>query len=184
MIQDAVVPRSRLPEVLSASYGIAKKYELRLANVFHAGDGNLHPFICFDSRSPEQVRRVKEAGRELMETCVAAGGTITGEHGVGLDKRDFLPLIFSDDDMDTMLRVRAAFDPTRLCNPGKIIPMLRGCGEARVLSEPRAVATGSVGSPGFVMQQRGAASLKNLEVDTPERQSHSAREGGKAAGSG
>src|SRR5688500_20401425 len=131
MIQDAVVPRSRLPEVLSASYGIAKKYELRLANVFHAGDGNLHPFICFDSRSPEQVRRVKEAGRELMETCVAAGGTMTGEHGGGLDKRDFLPLILSDDDMDTMLQARAALAPTRWCNRERIIPMLRGVEDAR-----------------------------------------------------
>lgn len=137
MIQDAVVPRSRLAEVLAASYGIALKYQLRLANVFHAGDGNLHPLICFDSRSPDEVRRVKEAGRELMETCVRAGGSITGEHGVGLDKRDFLPLIFSDDDMETMLRVRAAFDPTGLCNPGKIIPMLRGCGEARAIQSTR-----------------------------------------------
>ncbi len=157
MIQDAVVPRSRLPEVLAEAYRISAKYQLRLANVFHAGDGNLHPLICFDSRSPDDVRRVKEAGRELMETCVRAGGSITGEHGVGLDKRDFLPLIFSDDDMETMLRVRAAFDPTGLCNPGKIIPMLRGCGEARVLSEPGAVATGSVRAPELLMQQRGAA---------------------------
>ncbi|MBA3256723.1 MAG: FAD-binding protein, partial [Pyrinomonadaceae bacterium] len=195
MIQDAVVPRSRLPEVLAEAYRISAKYQLRLANVFHAGDGNLHPLICFDSRSSDDVRRVKEAGRELMETCVSAGGTITGEHGVGLDKRDFLPLIFSDDDMDTMLRVRAAFDPTRLCNPGKIIPLLRGCGEARVLSEPRADrgpqagsplgvvdATGSPPGPSTSLQQRGAASLKNWEVDTPERRSHSALEGGKAAG--
>ena len=119
MIQDAVVPRSRLPEVLATSYRIAEKYRLRLANVFHAGDGNLHPLICFDSRSPDEVRRVKEAGRELMETCVRAGGSITGEHGVGLDKRDFLPLIFSDDDMEVMLRVREAFDPTGLCNPAR-----------------------------------------------------------------
>ncbi len=133
MIQDAVVPRSRLPEVLADAYEISAKYQLRLANVFHAGDGNLHPFICFDSRSPDQVLRVKEAGRELMETCVRAGGTITGEHGVGLDKRDFLPLIFSSDDMDAMLRVRYAFDPAGLCNPGKIIPMLKGCGEARAV---------------------------------------------------
>ncbi|MEP6922791.1 MAG: FAD-binding protein, partial [bacterium] len=133
MIQDAVVPRSRLPEVLAGAYEISAKYQLRLANVFHAGDGNLHPFICFDSRSPDQVLRVKEAGRELMETCVRAGGTITGEHGVGLDKRDFLPLIFSPDDMDAMLRVRYAFDPAGLCNPGKIIPMLKGCGEARAV---------------------------------------------------
>ncbi|MGH9961433.1 MAG: FAD-binding oxidoreductase, partial [Pyrinomonadaceae bacterium] len=83
MIQDAVVPRSRLPEVLAEAYRISAKYQLRLANVFHAGDGNLHPLICFDSRSPDDVRRVKEAGRELMETCVRAGGSITGEHGVG-----------------------------------------------------------------------------------------------------
>lgn len=154
MIQDAVVPRSRLPEVLDDAYRIAAKYQLRIANVFHAGDGNLHPLICFDSRSAVEVHNVKEAGRELMETCVRAGGSITGEHGVGFDKRDLLSLIFSEADMDVMLGVRAAFDPTGLCNPGKIIPMLRGCGEARavqskvqspesnVLSEPGAVATG------------------------------------------
>jgi len=134
MIQDAVVPRSRLPEVLAASYRIGAKYGLRVANVFHAGDGNLHPFICFDSRHTDEVLKVKEAGRELMETCVRAGGSITGEHGVGLDKSDYLPLIFSVDDMDAMLRVRAAFDPTGLCNPEKIIPTLRGCGEARGLA--------------------------------------------------
>jgi glycolate oxidase subunit GlcD len=137
MIQDAVVPRSRLPEVLDAAYRIAAKYQLLIANVFHAGDGNLHPLICFDSRSADQVHRVKEAGRELMETCVRAGGSITGEHGVGFDKRELLPLIFSEADMDTMLRVRAAFDPSGLCNPGKIIPTLRGCGEARAQTKSK-----------------------------------------------
>ncbi|MEA2175402.1 MAG: glycolate oxidase [Blastocatellia bacterium] len=131
MLQDAVVPRSRLPEVLAATYRIGAKYNLRVANVFHAGDGNLHPFLCFDARHPDEVRRVKEAGRELMETCVRAGGSITGEHGVGLDKSEYLPLIFSAMDMDTMLRVRAAFDPSGLCNPSKIIPTSRSCGEAR-----------------------------------------------------
>ncbi|HET9478491.1 MAG TPA: FAD-linked oxidase C-terminal domain-containing protein [Pyrinomonadaceae bacterium] len=134
MIQDAVVPRSRLPQVLRAAYDIAARYQLRIANVFHAGDGNLHPLICFDSRFSDQVRRVKEAGRELMEVCVAAGGTITGEHGVGLDKRELLPLVFSEADMNAMLSVRAAFDPLGLCNPGKIIPMLRGCGEAKAVA--------------------------------------------------
>ncbi|HET6851121.1 MAG TPA: FAD-linked oxidase C-terminal domain-containing protein, partial [Pyrinomonadaceae bacterium] len=133
MIQDAVVPRSRLPEVLGAAYDIASRYELRLANVFHAGDGNLHPLICFDSRFADQVRRVKDAGRELMEVCVRAGGTITGEHGVGLDKRELLPLVFSDADMNVMLSVRAAFDPLGLCNPGKIVPLLRGCGEGKAV---------------------------------------------------
>src|SRR5690242_7865875 len=134
MIQDAVVPRSRLPEVLGAAYDIAARHQLKIANVFHAGDGNLHPLICFDSRFPEEVRRVKEAGRELMEVCVRAGGTITGEHGVGLDKRELLPLVFSEADMDAMLRVRAAFDPLGLCNPGKIVPLLRGCGEAKAIA--------------------------------------------------
>ncbi|HEY8410958.1 MAG TPA: FAD-binding protein, partial [Pyrinomonadaceae bacterium] len=134
MIQDAVVPRSRLPEVMRAAYDIATRNQLRIANVFHAGDGNLHPLICFDSRFADEVRRVKEAGRELMEVCVAVGGTITGEHGVGLDKRELLPLVFSEADMNAMLSVRAAFDPLGLCNPGKIIPMLRGCGEARAIS--------------------------------------------------
>ena len=134
MIQDAVVPRSRLPEVLGAAYEIATRYQLRIANVFHAGDGNLHPLICFDSRSADEVRRVREAGRELMQVCVAAGGTITGEHGVGLDKRELLPLVFSDADMNAMLKVRAAFDPLGLCNPGKIVPMLRGCGEAKAIA--------------------------------------------------
>ena len=134
MIQDAVVPRSTLPEVLGAAYEIAARYQLRIANVFHAGDGNLHPLICFDSRFPEEVLRVREAGRELMEVCVKVGGTITGEHGVGLDKRELLPLVFSDADMNAMLRLRAAFDPLGLCNPGKIIPMLRGCGEGKAVS--------------------------------------------------
>jgi len=141
MIQDAVVPRSRLPEVLDAAYEIAAKYKLRIANVFHAGDGNLHPLICFDSRFPEEVRRVKEAGRELMQVCVSAGGTITGEHGVGLDKRDLLPLVFSEDDLNVMLRVRTAFDPQGICNPGKIVPMLRGCGEASAVAQSAPQAT-------------------------------------------
>jgi glycolate oxidase subunit GlcD len=140
MIQDAVVPRSRLPQVLGAAYDIASRYQLRIANVFHAGDGNLHPLICFDSRFPDDVRRVKEAGRELMQVCVAAGGTITGEHGVGFDKRELLPLVFSEADMDAMLRVRAAFDPLGLCNPGKIVPMLRGCGEAKAVASDNGAA--------------------------------------------
>ena len=136
MIQDAVVPRSHLPEVLGAAYEIAGRHQLRIANVFHAGDGNLHPLICFDSRFPDEVLRVREAGRELMEVCVGVGGSITGEHGVGLDKRDYLPLVFSDADMEAMLKVRAAFDPLGLCNPGKIVPMLRGCGEAKAIAQP------------------------------------------------
>ena len=160
MIQDAVVPRSRLPEVLNAAYDIAARYQLRIANVFHAGDGNLHPLICFDSRFPEEVRRVKEAGRELMEVCVAAGGTITGEHGVGLDKRELLPLVFSEADMSAMLSVRAAFDPLGLCNPGKIVPMLRGCGEAK------AVASSGVPEP-RTQPVRAPVPESHIEIATP-----------------
>ena len=147
MIQDAVVPRSRLPEVLAETYRIGARYNLQLANVFHAGDGNLHPLICFDLRRGDDLERVRQAGREIMETCVRAGGSITGEHGVGLDKSSYLPLIFSEADMSAMLQVRAAFDPKGLCNPGKIIPTPQGCGEARAVatrsvSVSRAVATG------------------------------------------
>ncbi len=162
MIQDAVVPRSRLPEVLGEAYRISAKYQLRLANVFHAGDGNLHPLICFDSRSQDEVRRVKEAGRELMQACVRAGGSISGEHGVGLDKREFLSMIFSEVDMDAMLRVRAAFDSSGLCNPGKIIPMLRGCGEGRAV----ATAETHVQSPmSKVQSQFDTHSLKPSTLD-------------------
>jgi glycolate oxidase subunit GlcD len=168
MIQDAVVPRSRLPEVLAETYRISARYDLRLANVFHAGDGNLHPLICFDLRRGDDLERVRQAGREIMETCVNAGGSITGEHGVGLDKSSYLPLIFSDDDMTAMLQVRAAFDPSGLCNPGKIIPLPRGCGEARAvatqeLSEPGAVATGySVPQPDQIRLSTTNLSLSHM----------------------
>jgi glycolate oxidase subunit GlcD len=164
MIQDAVVPRSKLPEVLADAYRIALKYRLRIANVFHAGDGNLHPLICFDSRSADEVRRVKEAGRELMETCVRAGGSITGEHGVGFDKRELLSLIFSEADMDAMLRVRAAFDPSGLCNPGKIIPLLRGCGEARAVASP---GNNTVPIPGARSKEVG--DLLGARASRPQR---------------
>src|SRR2546427_1468121 len=178
MIQDAVVPRSRLPEVLAETYRISARYNLQLANVFHAGDGNLHPLICFDLRRGDDLERVRQAGREIMETCVRAGGSITGEHGVGLDKSGYLPLIFSEDDMEAMLAVRAAFDGSGLCNPGKIIPTPRGCGEARAVatrsvSVPRAVATGHSGP--------GAAPMNENLESSPERQSLSPNRRGKAA---
>jgi len=160
MIQDAVVPRSHLPEVLAETYRIAAHYNLQLANVFHAGDGNLHPLICFDLRRGDDLEHVRQAGREIMETCVRAGGSITGEHGVGLDKSAYLPLIFSEDDMDAMLRVRAAFDPSGLCNPGKIIPLPRGCGEAR------AVATQSLSEPGAV-QGEGLSNARPIPHPSP-----------------
>jgi D-lactate dehydrogenase (cytochrome) len=166
MIQDAVVPRSRLPEVLGAAYDIAGRYHLRIANVFHAGDGNLHPLICFDSRFPEEVARVREAGRELMEVCVRAGGTITGEHGVGLDKRELLPLVFSEADMNAMLSVRAAFDPMGLCNPGKVIPMLRGCGEGKaVATSTEAAAVAAAAMPAMSRARHSTKSFVKTQFD-------------------
>jgi glycolate oxidase subunit GlcD len=182
MIQDAVVPRSRLPEVLADVFRIASTYQLRIANVFHAGDGNLHPLICFDSRSADEVRRVKAASRELMETCVRAGGSITGEHGVGFDKRELLSLIFSDRDMETMLSVRAAFDPTGLCNPGKIIPLLRGCGEARAIFQTTQPTPPEVGDLLGPRASRPQGPADSSLWDTDE-QRLSPRNGGNLAGS-
>ena len=127
MVQDATIPRSRLPEVLDEIYRIADRHGLEVANVFHAGDGNLHPNISFDGRDPDQVRRVKSASDQIMRLCTSVGGSITGEHGVGLDKIDFMKLIFSDEDLRRMLDVRDAFNPLGLCNPGKVIPSIKTC---------------------------------------------------------
>lgn len=125
MVQDAVIPRSKLPIVLAKVYSIAKTYNLRISNVFHAGDGNLHPNISYDGRDKDEVSRVKTACREIMELCVGVGGSITGEHGVGADKIDYMSLIFSENDLKTMLSIRDCFNPKQLANPKKMIPSLR-----------------------------------------------------------
>jgi glycolate oxidase subunit GlcD len=122
-VQDAVVPRSTLPDILERISEVATRYGLRVSNVFHAGDGNLHPNINFDGRDPAVVRRVEEACGEIMRACVAAGGTITGEHGVGSDKLRFMPLIFDPDSLGAMRAVRRSFDPYERCNPGKVVPV-------------------------------------------------------------
>ena len=122
LVQDATVPRTRLPDVLSKISEIAAEYGLQVANVFHAGDGNLHPNIVFDRRDSEETRRVEEASARIMKACVDAGGTITGEHGVGADKRKYMPLVFSEAEMAALRRVKAAFDPDGVWNPGKVIP--------------------------------------------------------------
>ncbi len=129
-ILDGVVPRSKLPEVLRRVLEICERYNFRVANVFHAGDGNLHPNVLFDERVAGESERVLKAGEEIMQVCVAVGGTITGEHGVGLEKKDFMPLIFSADDMAAMEKVKAAFFTTENFNPCKVLPTGRGCGEA------------------------------------------------------
>lgn len=128
-VQDGVVPRTRLPEVLGRIRQLEARCGLRIANVFHAGDGNLHPLICYDEKIPGQASRAAEAGGEILSYCIEAGGSITGEHGVGMDKREFMPKMFTDDDLDVMLTVRDAIDPRHLCNPGKMFPTPRLCGE-------------------------------------------------------
>jgi glycolate oxidase subunit GlcD len=128
-VQDAVVPRTKLPEILAKTCEICDRYGLRLANVFHAGDGNLHPNICYDGRDPDETARVMAAGREIMEACLKAGGALSGEHGIGLEKKDFMSLLFSPDDLEVMSRVRTVFNPRDLLNPGKLLPTPRICAE-------------------------------------------------------
>ncbi|MFP8873218.1 MAG: FAD-linked oxidase C-terminal domain-containing protein, partial [Myxococcota bacterium] len=129
-VHDAVVPRALLPEILEQVCEIGDRYGLRLSNVFHAGDGNLHPNISFDRRDPDERSRVLAAGKEILEACVAVGGVITGEHGVGSEKREFIHLVFTEADLSAMRRVRDAFNPDGLCNPGKIFPTTRFCAES------------------------------------------------------
>jgi len=123
VVQDAVVPRSALPDVLESISDIAARYRLVVSNVFHAGDGNLHPNISFDATDAELMARVETASAEIMATCIAAGGTITGEHGVGLDKLRYMPLVFDGDALAAMRAVRRVFDPAERVNPGKVIPI-------------------------------------------------------------
>jgi len=129
-VHDAVVPRAKLPEILERVCEIGDRHGLTLSNVFHAGDGNLHPNISFDRRNADELARVIAAGEEILELCVAAGGVITGEHGIGVEKRDYLRLVFSEEDLLPMHHVRDAFDPERRCNPGKLLPTTRFCVEA------------------------------------------------------
>ena len=136
-IQDACVPRTKLPAVVHEIGRIARDHNLPVGNVFHAGDGNLHPLLCFDRRDPRAARAVVEAGTEILTTCIAMGGTISGEHGIGHEKRDALSLVFDTDDLAAMGRVRDVFDPQRLFNPDKIFPTGAVCGEVRA---PAAVA--------------------------------------------
>ena len=123
VVQDAVVPRSALPQVLETICGIAQRYELVVSNVFHAGDGNLHPNISFDATDAELRARVERASAEIMEACIAAGGTITGEHGIGIDKLRYMPLIFDPQSLGAMQAVRRVFDPEERVNPGKVVPI-------------------------------------------------------------
>jgi glycolate oxidase subunit GlcD len=122
LVQDATVPRTRLPEVLAKITEIGRRYRLNVANVFHAGDGNLHPNILFDRNDADELERVERASKEIMTLCVDVGGTITGEHGVGVDKRGYMRLVHGPDELAAMAAVKAVFDPGGLFNPGKVLP--------------------------------------------------------------
>lgn len=139
-IQDGVVPRTRLREVLRTIEAIAGKYDLLVANVFHAGDGNLHPNILFDAREPGALERVRAAGAEILRACLDAGGSITGEHGVGLDKQEYLGWMFTRVELDVMKRLKAGFDPEGRLNPGKLFPGAKGCGEIQGVNARLALA--------------------------------------------
>jgi glycolate oxidase len=128
-VQDGVIPRTRLAEVLRQIDALANEYDVRVANVFHAGDGNLHPLICYDAATEGEAERAEKVSGLIMKACVDAGGSITGEHGVGVDKKMFMPSMFSEPDLDAFQRLRCAFDPRGLANPGKVMPTPRLCGE-------------------------------------------------------
>jgi glycolate oxidase len=128
-VQDGVVPRTRLPEVLRRIRDLETRSGLRIGNVFHAGDGNLHPLICYDGSIPGQAEHAEQVASEILHYCIDAGGAITGEHGVGADKKAYMAEMFAPADLDTMQLVRCAFDPSNICNPDKVFPTPRLCGE-------------------------------------------------------
>jgi glycolate oxidase len=128
-VQDGVIPRTRLSEVLQRIDELSAEYGLQVANVFHAGDGNLHPLVCYDASRDGEPARAEELAGLIVKTCVEAGGSITGEHGVGVDKKAYMPSMFAEPDLATFQRLRCAFDPHGLANPGKVMPTPRLCGE-------------------------------------------------------
>jgi glycolate oxidase len=128
-VQDGVIPRTRLPDVLERIDELGREYGLAVANVFHAGDGNLHPLVCYDSAVAGEAERAEELSGRILDACLEVGGSITGEHGVGVDKRRHMPKMFGEADLDAFQRLRCAFDPAGLANAGKVMPTPRLCGE-------------------------------------------------------
>jgi glycolate oxidase len=126
---DGTIPRRELPRVLRAMAEMSARFDLRVANVFHAGDGNLHPLILYDANEPGQLEKAEEFGNEILKLCVDVGGVLTGEHGVGLEKRDLMPYQFDPTDLDVQHRIKHAFDPGLRFNPGKVYPTLHRCAE-------------------------------------------------------
>ena len=130
-VQDGVVPRTRIADTLRFIHETSEKYDIQISNIFHAGDGNMHPILLFDDRDPDQLKRTKQAGTEILQYCIEVGGAITGEHGVGMEKNDLMPLLFSEDSLDMMERLIKVFNPDRRLNPGKLLPTGKGCLEIR-----------------------------------------------------
>jgi glycolate oxidase subunit GlcD len=164
LVNDCTVPRTKLPEALAKVAEIVKKYEFEHGNVFHAGDGNLHPLIFFDSRDADQLKRVKKAGWEIMEACVDLGGTISGEHGVGLEKMDAMRLIFSEQDFAAQRGLQQAFDPDKLLNPGKVIPVAdqnENAGEAQISHKSNGAKTESMAEKDLIEKIQNAAANGN-----------------------
>ena len=126
---DLAEARRRLAEVLARMEVLSQQYGLRVANVFHAGDGNLHPLILYDANQPGELERCERFGADILRLCVEVGGVLTGEHGVGVEKRDLMPVMFNEQDLDHQMRLKCAFDPDHLLNPGKVFPQLRRCAE-------------------------------------------------------
>jgi glycolate oxidase len=126
--QDGVVPRTKLPHILKKITEIGQRHDIRIVNVFHAGDGNIHPILLFDERNPEQVERVLKASNEILEECLACGGSVTGEHGIGVEKIHFMSKMFSETDLAAMKNLRDAFNPTNRLSPDKLLPTAGGCG--------------------------------------------------------
>jgi len=129
---DGVVPRSKLPEIVRRDIEIGKKYGLRVAHLCHAGDGNIHPIILYNPDEEQEVKAALAVSEEILKTCVELGGSLTGEHGIGTEKRETFGLMFSDDDQEQMMRIRTVFNPDELLNPGKIFPIGARCGEAKI----------------------------------------------------
>ncbi len=129
LCMDGTIPRKRLPDVLKGMAELSAHHRLRVANVFHAGDGNLHPLILYDANDPDELERAENFGADILRLCVKVGGVLTGEHGVGIEKRDLMPEMFSEVDLDQQMRVKCAFDTQGLLNPGKVFPVLRRCAE-------------------------------------------------------
>jgi glycolate oxidase len=143
-VQDGVIPRTKIPATLRHIEAVSKKYNLQIGNIFHAGDGNLHPLILFDPRDADQTKRTLAAGKEIIEYCVSVGGSITGEHGVGMEKLEFMPIMFSDDDIDVMTRLRNVFNPNSILNPQKVLPTTRSCRETFTPGHPSVTGSAPV----------------------------------------